>query len=131
MKAAVLEKINSPLVIKEVGLTPLKVGQVKVRVLVSGLCGSQLQEIAGLKGNEKFLPHLLGHEGCGIVEGVGQGVSNVKPGDKVVMHWRPGSGIEAEFPKYKLNGRVKLQLRSMVLCVQIVPRLLDCSAVRR
>jgi S-(hydroxymethyl)glutathione dehydrogenase/alcohol dehydrogenase len=105
MKAAVLEKINSPLVIKDVDFTPLKVGQVKVKVLVSGLCGAQLQEIAGLKGNEKFVPHLLGHEGCGIVEEVGDGVTRVKVGDKVVMHWRVGSGIEAPFPSYVIEGK--------------------------
>jgi S-(hydroxymethyl)glutathione dehydrogenase/alcohol dehydrogenase len=105
MKAAVLERINSPLVVKDVGLTPLKVGQVKVKVLVSGLCGAQLQEIAGLKGNEKFLPHLLGHEGCGIVEEIGEGVTRVKVGDKVVMHWRVGAGIEAAFPSYIVDGK--------------------------
>jgi len=105
MKAAVLEKINAPLVIKDVGLTPLKVGQVKVRVIISGLCGAQLQEIAGLKGNEKFLPHLLGHEGCGIVEEIGEGVTRVKVGDKVVMHWRVGAGIESPFPTYIVDGK--------------------------
>lgn len=106
MKAAVLEKINAPLVIRDVGLTDLKVGQVKVKVLVSGLCGAQLQEISGLKGNEKFLPHLLGHEGCGIVEEVGVGVTRVKVGDKVVMHWRVGAGIESPFPSYILDGNI-------------------------
>jgi|694.fasta_scaffold00157_44 S-(hydroxymethyl)glutathione dehydrogenase/alcohol dehydrogenase len=105
MKAAVLTQINCPLEIKDVELTALKVGQVKVRILVSGLCGAQLQEIAGLKGNEKFLPHLLGHEGCGIVEAVGDGVTRVKVGDKVVMHWRVGAGIESPFPSYILNGK--------------------------
>ncbi|NDB82764.1 MAG: hypothetical protein EB127_08495 [Alphaproteobacteria bacterium] len=105
MKAAVLEKINQPLAIRDVELTPLKVGQVKVKILVSGLCGAQLQEIAGLKGNEKFLPHLLGHEGCGIVEAVGDGVTRVKVGDKVVMHWRVGAGIESPFPSYILDGK--------------------------
>lgn len=106
MKAAVLEKINAPLVIRDIGLTDLKVGQVKVKVLVSGLCGAQLQEISGLKGNEKFLPHLLGHEGCGIVEEVGMGVTRVKVGDKVVMHWRVGAGIESPFPSYILDGKI-------------------------
>lgn len=105
MKAAVLEKINSPLSIKEVELTELKVGQVLVKVLMSGLCGAQLHEIKGYKGNEKFLPHLMGHEGCGIVQEVGPGVMTVKVGDKVVMHWRPGSGIEAPFPSYVLDGK--------------------------
>jgi len=105
MKAAVLEQINAPLAIKEVDLTPLKFGQVLVKVLVSGLCGAQLHEIRGYKGNEKFLPHLMGHEGCGIVEHVGLGVTTVNTGDKVVMHWRPGSGVEAPFPNYVLDGK--------------------------
>lgn len=105
MKAAVLEKINSPLSIKDVELTELKVGQVLVKVLMSGLCGAQLHEIKGYKGNEKFLPHLMGHEGCGIVQEVGPGVTTVNVGDKVVMHWRPGTGIEAPFPSYILDGK--------------------------
>lgn len=105
MKAAVLYKKNEPLVVEDVEIPfPLEYGQVKVKVLVSGLCGAQLQEIAGLKGNEKFMPHLLGHEGCGIVEEIGPGVTKVKPGNKVVMHWRKGSGIEAKFPIYTLRG---------------------------
>lgn len=105
MKAVVLEKINSPLTVKDIQLTDLRVGQVLVKILVSGICGAQLHEIKGYKGNEKFLPHLMGHEGCGIVEQVGPGVTTVKVGDKVVMHWRPGSGIEAPFPSYILDGK--------------------------
>lgn len=105
MKAAVLEKIDAPLAIRNVELTELKVGQVLVKILVSGLCGAQLHEIRGHKGNAKFLPHLMGHEGCGIVEEVGPGVTTVKVGDKVVMHWRPGTGIEAPFPSYVLDGK--------------------------
>ncbi len=105
MKSAVLVELNKPLFLSEVEVGELSVGQVLVRVLVSGICGSQLHEISGHKGNGKFLPHLMGHEGCGIVEEIGPGVALVKPGDKVVMHWRPGLGIEADFPKYKLNGK--------------------------
>ena len=47
----------------------------------------------------------MGHEGCGIVESVGLGVNTVKAGDKVVMHWRPGDGIESPFPSYILDGK--------------------------
>jgi Zn-dependent alcohol dehydrogenase len=86
MKAALLVEIDAPLEISEVELTDLNVGQVLVKVLVSGICGAQLHEIKGNKGNAKFLPHLLGHEGCGIVESIGAGVTKVKVGDKVVMH---------------------------------------------
>ena len=105
MKAAILEEIDAPLAVRDVELTELKFGQVLVKVLVSGLCGAQLHEIRGHKGNAKFLPHLMGHEGCGIVEEVGLGVTTVKPGDKVVMHWRLGEGMEAPFPNYVLDGK--------------------------
>ena len=106
MKAAVLEKLNYPLAIREIFPTQLLPGQVYVKVLASGLCGAQLHEIRGHRGNEKFLPHLMGHEGCGIVKEVGPGVTTVQEGDKVVMHWRPGSGIESEFPKYHLGEKI-------------------------
>lgn len=109
-RAAILEKANAPLVVDEIttceqhGLwygEHLLSGQVFVKVSVSGICGAQLQEIRGEKGNVDHMPHLLGHEGCGIVVRTGHGVTRVKPGDKVVMHWRAGAGIEADFPKYK------------------------------
>jgi Zn-dependent alcohol dehydrogenase len=105
-KAAILEKINSPLIVSEVETTDLKIGQVFVKVLVSGLCGAQLQEIRGEKGNKKFVPHLLGHEGCGIVDRIGPGVTKVKTGDKVIMHWRKGEGIESPFPNYKYKEKI-------------------------
>lgn len=105
MKAAVLEAIDQPLVVAEVGLTELQFGQVLVKVLVSGICGSQLMEIGGHKGNAKFVPHLMGHEGCGIVQEVGLGVTRVKPGDKVIMHWRKGDGVESDFPEYEYAGK--------------------------
>ncbi len=105
MKAAVLETIDAPLVIGDVGLSALARGQVLVKILVSGICGSQLQEIAGNKGNAKFVPHLMGHEGCGIVEETGPEVTKVKKGDKVVLHWRKGDGIEADFPTYTYKGK--------------------------
>ena len=103
MKAAVLTKLNAPLEIADVVIEYLAYGQVEVKVIASGICGAQLQEIAGHKGNGKHLPHLLGHEGCGIVEQIGAGVSRVRVGDKVVMHWRKAAGIDSELPKYYLG----------------------------
>lgn len=105
MKAIILEEINTPLVIGEVELTPLNVGQVLVKVITSGLCGSQLLEIGGHKGNTKFVPHLMGHEGCGEVVQIGLGVTRINPGDRVVMHWMKTDGIESEFPCYKYKGK--------------------------
>ena len=79
MKAAILVKQKKPLVIDEVELpSVLDVGQVLVRIHYSGICGSQLGEIDGAKGEDKFLPHLLGHEASGIVIDIGPGVKQVK-----------------------------------------------------
>jgi S-(hydroxymethyl)glutathione dehydrogenase/alcohol dehydrogenase len=106
MKAAVLMELGKPLVIAELTLPEkLDVGQVLVKVHYSGICGSQIGEIDGAKGEDKYLPHLLGHEGSGTVVEVGAGVRYVKPGDKVVLHWRKGAGIEAPTPSYLWNGR--------------------------
>lgn len=105
-KAAILVELNKPLVVTEIGLPDeLDVGQVLVQVHYSGICGSQLGEIDGAKGDDRFLPHLLGHEGAGIVVGIGAGVRHVKPGDKVVLHWRKGLGIEASPPNYTWDGK--------------------------
>lgn len=106
MLAAVLIELNRPLMMAEVKPCELAFGQVRVRMLASGICGAQLAEIRGEKGNAKFLPHLMGHEGCGIVEEVGPAVTRVKAGDKVVLHWRKAGGIESPFPRYQFDGRV-------------------------
>ena len=79
-------------------------GQVLVEVITSGLCGAQINEIEAIKGPDKFLPHLLGHEGFANVLQIGPGVTNVAPGDQVVMHWRPGIGIQSLPPVYKFKG---------------------------
>jgi len=102
MKAAILVEQKKPLVIADINLPEkLEYGQVLVRVVSSGICGSQIGEIEGVKGPDRFLPHLLGHEGGGIVEKIGTGVTKVKPGDHVVMHWRKGVGIDSATPQYK------------------------------
>ena len=100
MKAAVLREIGKPLSVEEISLPGLGVGQVLVQIKASGICGAQLAEICGAKGPDKYLPHLLGHEGGGVVQEVGPGVTHVKPGDHVVLHWRKGQGIEAVPPSY-------------------------------
>ena len=100
-KAAVLVQQKQALVLDELEVPALKYGQVLVRVLCSGICGSQLGEIDGVKGPDKFLPHLLGHEGTGEVLETGEGVKHVKVGDRVVLHWRKGAGIESPTPVYR------------------------------
>lgn len=106
MKAAILVELGRPLEIAEVALPgTLAPGQVLVKVHYSGICGSQLGEIDGAKGEDRFLPHLLGHEASGTVLAAGPGVRHVKPDDKVVMHWRKGPGIESETPSYRWGDR--------------------------
>jgi S-(hydroxymethyl)glutathione dehydrogenase / alcohol dehydrogenase len=105
MKAAILVELKKPLVVDEIALPEaLDVGQVLVKVHYSGICGSQLGEIDGVKGEDRFLPHLLGHEASGTVIEAGPGVRRVKPGDKVVLHWRRGPGIESAPPLYRWRG---------------------------
>jgi len=105
-KAAVLVELNRPLEVVEIDLPEeLKFGQVLVKLYYSGICGAQINEIEGAKGPDKFLPHLLGHEGSAEVLAVGPGVKTVKEGEYVVMHWRQSDGIQSETPEYNWNGK--------------------------
>ena len=107
MKAAILVKQNAPLILDDVKLPDrLDFGQVLVKIQYSGICGSQIGEISGVKGDDPYLPHLLGHEGSGIVIETGPNVKNVNNGDHVVLHWRPGKGIEAPLPQYLWNDKI-------------------------
>ena len=104
--AAILVEQKKPLEIAEIVLPEtLDIGQVLVEVAYSGICGSQIGEIDGVKGPDKYLPHLLGHEGSGHVLAIGAGVKHLKPGDTVVAHWRPSLGINAQTPKYSWQGQ--------------------------
>ncbi len=98
--AAILVQQKAPLALEDVEVPAPLLGQVLVKVLCSGICGSQIGEINGVKGPDRFLPHLLGHEGTGTVLECGQGVRHVKPGDQVVLHWRKGAGLESIAPVY-------------------------------
>ncbi len=82
----------------------LGIGQVLVKMLYSTICGAQLNEIAAAKGPDKFLPHLLGLEASARVLETGPGVTTVKEGDTVVLHWRPSQGIQCQPPAYKWRG---------------------------
>ena len=103
--AAILVEQRAPLVIDEIEVPALKRGQVLVEIHATRVCGSQIGEIDGVKGPDRFLPHLLGHEAGAVVVEVGEDVTHVAPGDRVVCHWRPGAGIDAGGSVYKWNGR--------------------------
>jgi len=93
--AALLVQTGAPLVVAEIDTPALKAGQVLVEIAYSGACGTQVMEWRGDKGEDKWVPHCLGHEGTGTVLEIGSAVTKVKAGDKVVLSWIRGSGIEA------------------------------------
>src|SRR5580692_11418604 len=104
-EAALLVQTGSPLVVAEIDIPALKPGPVLVEITYSGACGTQVMEWRGDKGEDKWVPHCLGHEGTGVVLETGSAVTKVKPDDKVVLSWIKGSGIEAGGAVYEWNGR--------------------------
>ena len=89
-KAAVLERVGAPLVVRQVAAAPLGPFDVGVRMRASGLCHTDLEAMLGSVASR--MPVVLGHEGAGVVEAVGSGVSRVKPGDHVICSWNPHCG---------------------------------------
>ncbi|HUJ73872.1 MAG TPA: alcohol dehydrogenase catalytic domain-containing protein, partial [bacterium] len=90
MKAAVLLGVRQPLVVEEVELDPPKAGEVLVKMVATGVCHSDLHVYTG--DLPRKLPVVLGHEGAGIVEKLGPGVTGYQPGDHVVLTYLPACG---------------------------------------
>lgn len=103
--AAVLIETGRPLELAELELPTLKAGQVLVEVAWSGVCHTQVLECRGYRGEDRFLPHCLGHEGSGTVVEVGPGVTKVKSGDRVIMSWIKGSGADVPGTVYDWGDR--------------------------
>jgi S-(hydroxymethyl)glutathione dehydrogenase / alcohol dehydrogenase len=101
IRAAVLRDTRHALSVEDISTNPLAFGQVLVKMHYSGICRSQLMEQQGMRGVDKWLPHLLGHEGYGTVQEIGEGVTKCKPGDPVVLSWVEGAGLNAENAIYK------------------------------
>ena len=106
-KAAILTEIHKPLEIAEVDLPNIDVGQVLVKIHASRICGSQIGEIDGVKGHDRWLPHLLGHEAAGQVVETGKGISHVQPGDEVILHWRPSHGDAVQAPSLQVGAQTR------------------------
>jgi S-(hydroxymethyl)glutathione dehydrogenase / alcohol dehydrogenase len=104
MRAAVLTEQDKPLRIMDVPVKEPGYGQVLVRLAVAGICQTQLLEIAGKHPGGKYFPNMLGHEGAGIVEKVGPGVTKVKAGDHVILSWIKGSGTNVLPGLYDIAG---------------------------
>jgi len=90
VRAAVLREFGAPLSIETLELDAPKRGEVLVKMAGSGVCRSDLHVRQGIHPTD--LPAILGHEGAGIVEVVGEGVTHVEPGDHVILTWLPYCG---------------------------------------
>ncbi|MBS1676875.1 MAG: alcohol dehydrogenase catalytic domain-containing protein [Actinobacteria bacterium] len=108
IRAAVLEEFGQPLAVQEVDLAEPKAGEVLVRLEACGVCHTDLYTASGADPSG-YAPAVLGHEGAGVVEKVGDGVASVAPGDHVVTLFSP-------------------QCRECVHCVD--PRTNLCMAIR-
>jgi S-(hydroxymethyl)glutathione dehydrogenase/alcohol dehydrogenase len=88
IRAAVLEEFGEPLVVREVDLEEPKAGEVLVRLVACGVCHTDLYTASGVDPSG-YAPTVLGHEGAGVVEAIGEGVSSVAVGDHVVTLFSP------------------------------------------
>ena len=91
MRAAVLEEFGEPLEVQELELRDPKEGEVLVRLVACGVCHTDLYTASGVDPSG-YAPTVLGHEGAGIIEEVGPGVTRVKVGDHVVCSFIPNCG---------------------------------------
>ena len=108
IRAAVLEEFGQPLAVQEVDLAEPRAGEVLVRLEACGVCHTDMYTASGADPSG-YAPAVLGHEGAGVVEKVGDGVTSVAPGDHVVTLFSP-------------------QCRECVHCVD--PRTNLCMAIR-
>jgi S-(hydroxymethyl)glutathione dehydrogenase/alcohol dehydrogenase len=132
-EAAILTTLRAPLLVAPITIPALKTGQVLVDVAYSGICHTQLSEVRGKRGEDKFLPHTLGHEGSGIVRALGDGVSKVSVGDHVVLTWIKGIGADVGSTHYTgsigaiNSGAISTLMRTTVISenrvVKVAPEL--------
>jgi S-(hydroxymethyl)glutathione dehydrogenase/alcohol dehydrogenase len=103
--AAILVELGRPLEIAQIDIPPLKPGQALVEVAYSSVCHTQVLECRGYRGEDRYLPHCLGHEGSGIVREVGEGVTRTQPGDRVILSWIKGPGMDVPGSVYRWGER--------------------------
>ncbi|MGH3444164.1 MAG: zinc-binding dehydrogenase [Nocardioidaceae bacterium] len=90
IRAAVLEELDAPLRLKQLRLDDPGPGEVRVKIAATGVCASDAHTRSGRIPSP--LPTVLGHEGAGVVEATGAGVTHVGPGDHVALSWVPNCG---------------------------------------
>ncbi len=90
IEAALVTAVKEPIRVERLSLDPPRAGEVLVRVAACGVCHSDYHLLSGATRHP--LPVVPGHEGAGVVEAVGEGVTSVRPGDHVVLNWAPNCG---------------------------------------
>lgn len=108
-RAAVAWEPKAPLVMEEIEVAPPQEGEVRIKILYTSLCHTDLFHLLESTDNKGF-PTILGHEAAGVVESVGPGVTEFKPGDKVI----PNSGCQCRECKFCKSPRTNLCERSWV-----------------
>ncbi len=110
MRAAVLEEFGKPLVVEEVELADPGPGEALVRLVACGVCHTDLYTASGADPSG-YAPCVLGHEGAGVVERVGEGVTLVAPGDHVVTLFSPQCGecVHCRSPRTNLCLAIREQ----------------------
>jgi S-(hydroxymethyl)glutathione dehydrogenase/alcohol dehydrogenase len=103
--AAVLVETGRPLELVDLELPLLKPGQAIVKVSHSGVCHTQILEARGYRGEDRYLPHCLGHEGSGVVVETGENVSKCQIGRRVILSWMKGSGADVPGTVYGWDRR--------------------------
>ena len=109
MRAAVLEQFGKPLSVTEVELDEPRAGEVLVRLEACGVCHTDMYTASGADPSG-YAPAVLGHEGCGIVERLGEGVTSVAPGDRVVTAFAP---VPANATTANESALAPMQIRLM------------------
>ena len=110
IRAAVLEEFAQPLAVQDVELDGPGPGEVLVRLAACGVCHTDLYTASGADPSG-YAPTVLGHEGAGVVEAIGEGVSSVAPGDHVVTLFSPQCGecVHCQSPKTNLCLAIREQ----------------------
>ncbi|MEK6252672.1 MAG: alcohol dehydrogenase catalytic domain-containing protein [Actinomycetota bacterium] len=110
VRAAVLERFGEPLVVQELDLTEPKDGEVLVRLVACGVCHTDLYTASGVDPSG-YAPTVLGHEGAGVVEQTGPGVTSVRPGDQVITLFSPQCGecVHCRDPRTNLCMAIREQ----------------------
>lgn len=106
--AAILNRQKKDLLLVDLEYPNVPKNYVLVKMLYSGICHTQLNEISGILGKDRFIPHCMGHEGVGEIVNIGQGVRKFKINDKVVVSWIKKKTNKKVLPTFYKNKSKKI-----------------------